>query len=416
MNKLSGVDAVYPYESRVDLIRLSIFVYLTTFVVEAPLRWLLAELGLGPLIYLRDGIPLALLARYLFLFLAGKYVAVGIVFMSLFGATCFFASIWFGLGLFQVMFGVKVLLPLAVGFCYSESVASILLFGIRYFRFLLLVTFFGLALDYFLPLPWEGMVMDVGVTSVSVGRVWYAGDFQRLSGFARTSFDAAMFAVVCYVVSASERKMLQSSFFWLVAAISIVLTTTKGIILAFMVATLIFAGDMISRSLSIFVGKTLSIFAILGGVVLPAISLVVQPKMVFSSFLERAFLYSFYDRMINTWPQALFRLDEPWLILFGRGFGGIGAAQAYFDPWNFNPADNVYVYVVSMFGLVGLFSFLFAFLRFISSVSAETPLVVRVLLVVVLFYGITTNLIDNAWFGLLIGLLLARGLELRRVA
>jgi hypothetical protein len=39
---------------------------------------------------------------------------------------------------------------------------------------------------------------------------------------------------------------------------------------------------------------------------------------------------------------------------FGRGLGGIGAAQFYFEPALYSPADNIAVYLFGTFGVLGI--------------------------------------------------------------
>jgi hypothetical protein len=64
---------------------------------------------------------------------------------------------------------------------------------------------------------------------------------------------------------------------------------------------------------------------------------------------------SLADRVLNTWPDALQMIDwnDPLNIVFGRGLGGIGAAQAIFEAKS-NPADNIAIYLLVSFGLMAL--------------------------------------------------------------
>jgi hypothetical protein len=59
---------------------------------------------------------------------------------------------------------------------------------------------------------------------------------------------------------------------------------------------------------------------------------------------------SFEQRVTATWPDGLALPSRGGHWLTGRGLGGIGVAQMYFEPSIFNSGDNFFVYLWGAFG------------------------------------------------------------------
>jgi hypothetical protein len=61
-------------------------------------------------------------------------------------------------------------------------------------------------------------------------------------------------------------------------------------------------------------------------------------------------------RFAATWPDAISLITDSGNLFFGRGLGGIGAAQLHFEPAYYNPVDNMYLSLYAGFG-IGMFVF-----------------------------------------------------------
>ncbi len=117
--------------------------------------------------------------------------------------------------------------------------------------------------------------------------------------------------------------------------------------------------------------------------------------------------HSFYDRLNYMWPEAWALLGEHGNWLLGRGVGGIGTAQTYFEPALFNAGDNLFMYWFVVFGWVALPGFLLLLSRSLRVRPHQTVADMQFycLLLATLVYGVMTNIVENAVSALFCGLL-----------
>jgi len=117
--------------------------------------------------------------------------------------------------------------------------------------------------------------------------------------------------------------------------------------------------------------------------------------------------YSFYDRLNYMWPEAWALLSEHGNLLLGRGIGGIGTAQTYFEGSLFNAGDNLFMYWFVVFGWAALPGFVLLLMRSLRIRPFRTPKEMRFycLLLATLVYGTMTNIVENAMSALVCGML-----------
>jgi hypothetical protein len=110
---------------------------------------------------------------------------------------------------------------------------------------------------------------------------------------------------------------------------------------------------------------------------------------------------SFMERILDMWPKAFGLMDYAGQALWGRGTGGIGTAQTYGEPLLINAADNLFVYLIVSFGILGV-AYVAVFLVKLLSYTQGLPSTdlmfrcVRGWAVVWLTYGLTANMIEEA--------------------
>lgn len=329
--------------------------YLSTFVFDAVIRYVLNLGGLAAAIYLRDLVPILLVAMVALSALrTGRAPMLVLVLIALFAV---FAASGFVIirSAPQVLFEVKVLAS-----CFVGAVSAAFIDGRRkrFFEnalmFLWVMVLAGLLLDFSgAPLPWRGMLLEINGVQIEGQREWTAGNFRRLAGFGRASFDTAM-ALFFFAFAFIHRfRPIMRWSVLLVTLAGLVLTTSKGTMLALSAGLALTAFAMFKLPFRRFVWACLlaACFAIM-----------ILPTFMFeeSTLVERRdpvmmlLFGSFMERIESTWPLAYQLLDDtpfPWL---GKGIGGIGATQTHFDPGRFNPGDNLFVFLWVTFGIVAI--------------------------------------------------------------
>jgi hypothetical protein len=385
------------------------FVY--SNLLTGPVRWIFAISGLAPLIYL----PIMLIGICSFAIIVQdtRHARLTRTYLiALIYTVCAFIGGLLNVGsLVQVGFGFYVLWPFFFGVLFGPALINNIRGAAKGALIVWLIACVGVIVNSTVTYPWEGFEYSVGGMDVESSREWYSGGGnKRLGGLARASFDAAIqIALASCLAVCSYKNILAKFTIAGVSLLAIYFTDAKGMILSFVAMfSLSFMNDAWLDSLKVWVFSSLMIL----GMGLPIVSWFLQYKFDITGVAANPLLFSFTDRIENMWP-ALALMHERGTVLLGRGFGGIGVAQTYFESDLFNAADNIYVYLSAVFGL---FMFPFAAMALIRFMHRrdQNRFVERftyLLLVTVLVYGLTANVLENAPMALVLGMLIRYGLQ-----
>jgi hypothetical protein len=378
--------------------------YMLSQGFDSVVRWVLELASLGPLIYLRDALMLVTIVFGYVELGASRREAVLPFSLLTFMLLGVLISVISGLPAAQVAFGVKVWLPLLFGFLLISSGVVERYDRPRFWLWVWGLLMFGIVLNVWVTYPWAGMVMNVGGQEIEANREWVTQSFNRVSGFSRTSFDAAIFIILlAYYLTARVRTVLQQIVIWVLSGVGIVLTTTKGAILAYLVSSVVLPLVLSMKPVSVQRTRARpllahSVVALFGfvGAAIPLLAGQMWKGEFEQGTVEDLLFSSFGDRVTVTWPNA-FGLLSGTQYATGRGLGGLGAAQTYFELSKFSPGDNLFVYLYVTAGLAGALIYFLPLLgvwrlnllRFGDYLAFATLLFVYV-------FGMTVNVVESA--------------------
>src|SRR5439155_2601258 len=140
---------------------------------------------------------------------------------------------------------------------------------------------------------------------------------------------------------------------WLLSGVTIALTTSKTPALIYLVLSLFWlTRRLVPRKAWRLVPMGLLAMC----VALPLSTLLVSYDLssIVQEPIQRLLLASVGDRLDWLWRDALVMVVEHGEPVLGRGVGGIGMAQQYFESALFSPADNLAVYLYALFGVLGI--------------------------------------------------------------
>ena len=387
-------------------------IYLAASTIEGVLRFALAAVHLAPLLYLRDVFALVVVMWHLRMCLReGKLagplqtVLLLLVLWALVGFT--YAS-----NVAQVFFGFKMFLPLMLGIASYPVVRARIQSASRFILGLWLIAVCGLFASALVRMPWVGESYELGGVEIEGSKEWGISGADRLAGFSRASFSVANQVLFFSVwIACFSRFRLVRLAVWFASASAIVLTTSRSALMGFAATTAFLCLQSLAGSLHR-VWKCLIPLAAILMVAVP-----VLPPSAFS-FLEpfanggryRGPAASFFDRVDDTWPGAFEMVATAGNWLTGRGLGGIGMAQKYFEPDMNNPADNLFVYLFVIFGpasivLLGLIVLRMRCLYIPGDATALHGACVGLGVIVV---GITLNCVEDQCVSFFAGGLLCR--------
>jgi hypothetical protein len=299
---------------------------------------------------------------------------------------------------------------------------------IRLFRVFVPVVSLGVFLDLVLDLPWSGFTYDAYGISVEGSRMWHTFGIERLAGFGRASFETA---IILFSLSAlylidliafRRGSHFQSGRYdrilFVVAAAGIVLTTSKSTLAAclamgvFVLTVWRFRLRRDVTPVASLAVKALTVFLLLFAVLPPILSKT-RPDLMRNLIhsdnrIMAMFSASYLERYERMWPEAFLLLADSGAWVTGRGVGGIGMAQKYFEPGLTNAGDNLFVYLLVDFGLVitSLLILVLAAAVFKLQIGQWRHVYLGGFLVIMLTYGATLNVIESPTLMLTIGLLL----------
>ncbi|MGE8229350.1 hypothetical protein [Stenotrophomonas hibiscicola] len=383
--------------------------FLTSLVFEAPFRLALDSAGLPALIYLPK---LVLFLTIPLLLSSGRRLTRRSTLAFILIAIAFIYGVLSIGSVNQVTFGLWILTPLAFGMIVSQDVLG----NAQRFRTPILFLFFsattGIFLDTSLEFPWEGMRLDLGEASVEISRQWTAFGIERYAGFSRASFSAAAQILVfgIWIVATQGRVWLKLSI-WLLAGYAIFLTTSKGPAGAWAVLSIFFLSRHIpfARRFIRIAWKIIAWAIATVAILAPVSTFFIDYDSKIENFTDAVLFASFGDRLTWMWPDSFSLIHAPLEWIFGRSIGGIGAAQMYFEPANYLPGDNIFVYLTVTAGVPLAIMLLILLTRRAIAALADPAQgnLVYSLTVFILLYGIVVNIIEDPLLALILGMVIS---------
>ncbi len=315
---------------------------------------------------------------------------------------CIFFLIVLGLftqNLPQTLFAVYILIPAFFSIAFHKDIATFIQANSRWFIFIYIALLGGVIYDYYFDFVWKTALFTVGNVEKEIAKNWTAAGVERVAGFCRSSFSAALALIIMMMILFYNLK----SFTWktlvfISTIIGIYITTTKGCLISVFVIYAAYLSEFLPGNIK---KPTLSFTAILFATIL-----ILLPIYLFKVEVPYLSNDSLLDRINTTWPLAFTLFKEPWHLIFGTGIGSLGAPQLLFgNPNLYNPGDNLFIYVFANYGLLGLFLILFLLGKFVEFGNQNR--IATYFTMLIFTYGITTNLIESPECQILFGYLIA---------
>lgn len=381
-----------------------LLICLTSYVLESPIKYVLGKAHIGPAIYGRDAFATVIIFLAFASWMAGRSFTAAIPATVILLAHAFY-GIMIQQSLIQPFIGLKLYMTFLLGMAsyvtFRERQAQM----VRWYLLMYILTVIGVCINWATDMPWTGETFDSVVGATEVSREWTTGGIRRLAGFAKASFDASTIVVTFGAALA----LIPGLSIWvqllllLTTAGIVVLTTSKGSMLA-----LVFVASYIAwrrKDENRFGAFLYAAPAVM--LAIPALLFAFEFKATVHGSLW-FLLSSFAERINWMWPRAFGNLGSLQGAILGRGVGGIGFPQRFGEGMIYNSADNVMVYLFVSFGLATLV-YLYFTLNKLKAAAAHIPTYIWTCLVSWLlywiFYGFTTNLVENPLFSFFVGLI-----------
>jgi hypothetical protein len=386
-----------------------VMVLLLSMVCDAPVRYLLFNYGMQQLIYVRELIIIIIVLLYVSrsIFLGMfpiilAYLFIIFVFHSIIGYYYIENSL-------MIAFGWRIFLPMVFGIIFYQIGSLRMTSVIRYFTIFLVIGLAGIFINYFIDFPWEGLQYNVGsyvIEGVKEGKGWGLGEeVKRIAGFSRSSHDAAIQVTMFAIFVVPNLKYSWAKvILWLVLPLAIVITNTKGLLVTYAclsIILIIYWALPNHRKLY----RRILLGSIIIACALPFLYDIFGLNKM-SDFTLYVWIKSFLIRAEQFWPDAIQQLSDKGNFILGRGMGGIGASQLFFEPNDYNSVDNIFVYAYIYFGLFSLVYFYYIYAKS-KIINYNNDFFYYLILLAVFIYGMIQSVVENGiinfFFGMALG-------------
>jgi hypothetical protein len=395
----------------------AILLFLFQDVVSGVSRYVFSLIGHVEVNYIPSITVLIFCLVYVYL-RAASLSARFVVISSLFMISVIY-SLFVGRSLFAVGFAIYTWTAFFVGVIVIER--DYLSVIIRYVWVMWCLAVSGVFLNVFTSFPWVGSEYEVFGQLVSSARDWNTFGIQRLSGFSRGSFAVSnQIAIYAALLCTLQWSRTLKFSVWSISAVAIALTTSKTPFIFIVIwPVFIFALATLRR-----IRASLALRYIIGTLTVLELAVVLPPfvgsvgdvgntSLDLPDALSFIRLESLADRALYMWPDAFALMrdyDLTWL--FGRGVGGIGAAQAIDEVGRFNAADNLFLFLLVTFGIQCLTFFILVMLGWKSWFRNRPDQIEKLyaLSIAVLILGTLTNVVESIPAALAFGAIVWKGI------
>ncbi len=302
----------------------------------------------------------------------------------------------------QMLFGLWVIVPFVYGVLIGPIVIKNLNGFRKYILFLWIIAVTGIFANLFYKWPWIGFSYEIANITVEGTREWFTGGFERLPGFARISAAAAgQILMLGLLLIFSYKSSLVKTFIWLATGVAILLTTTKTTVGIWIILTILF---LFSKTPLFKFLRFLPFLLSLVVIMLPFSTLIIDYNLNIQSFYTHLLLASFEERLTFTWPWTINMVLHHGSFISGRGIGGIGASQAYFEKQLYSPADNLSLYLFGLFGVFGLTMLIVIGLLITLNIdNTKLGRLIFYLAIACFLEGLSLNVVEEPFFATCLG-------------
>ncbi|MFV9510460.1 hypothetical protein [Tepidibacillus sp. LV47] len=413
-----------------------LFIWFILNIFNAPIRYYLYKFGISWLIYISDVILIVMIGYGLLMIIRSMRISRLFLFIIVIILFSTFIGFVNQLRFLQILFGIKVFLPLLAGLVVTKYNIIQHKHFISIYRIFIPIIIIGLVLEHIQVIPWKGFSYNLGGFTIEGNRAWTTFGIPRLSGFQRASFETAIilfFLDMFYLLNIYIRKtkikikwVLYDALLFVLSIIGIIYTTSKTIYLAegtlIIISVILIlwskVNDKVFRRLILVTVKLILFFLLLFAVIPPVISFVlpdyINDIILSDNYFTKLLFTSYIDRMVSTWPDAYSLNNYTYFSLFGRGIGAIGAPQKYFESNLYNPGDNIFVYLNLTFGWIVLLFLIFWIIIHLIKINMNHSKDISLIffLLSVFSIGATLNGLESSTFALSIGMLLSNYYEI----
>jgi len=380
-------------------------IYIALTIFDSPSKFVLGISALGSLYYIKDLILVTVIFTYsIKVFIETKLYDITLIYIVLIVFFSTVAMLFLG-SFMQIAFGIRILLPILFGLLIAPTVLGNINRYLFYFKIFLGILIFGIFLNYFFRFPWEFFDYSVGSITIDVSKEWTAQGIRRLGGFSKSSVSASMYLLLFWVfLLVFEKNAKHIYLFTFLVGVAIILTTTKSSILCYMIILTIHLFYRVIKNKNFI--KAVPMLALFIVILLPTAGSYIIPQSLFQTS-ETYRLGSFEERIYNSWPRAFTFVEDEGSVLTGRGVGGIGSAQSFFEPRNYMAGDNIFVFLYFYFGIISI-PMLFLMPIMILEKDLYVSYYYYSYLIILFLYlvGITTSVLENPLVNIFIGLVL----------
>lgn len=381
-----------------------LFLFVLTDVLSGAIRYYAVQLHLAWLPYLPHLLLAASLLPLFFVYLVSEGVnQTFLTVLVLFGSALLYGTLNLNSAI-QVEFGLWIFVPFLYGIVALPAIIRGWRKMIPYALALWALAVLGVLINLFYSWPWVGFEYQVGATSIEASRLWTTAGihFTRLPGFSGASFSAGLQLLISSVFLSGILRRKWWIPVWVLSGVAIVLTTSKTPLLIFILFSITRVFRKIPRrKFWRYVPLALACFDIL----LPFSMLLFRADWLDSALppLWNTLILSVFDRF-QLWPEWLHMIVMHGSLSLGRGMGGIGAAQQYFEPALYSPGDNIAVYIYGTFGALGIiFLLVYGWGAARIRVNGQIGRFFFLCTCLVLLEGATVNIVEGGFLAMVFG-------------
>jgi hypothetical protein len=377
--------------------------YILTDVFSGLLLFLLNNIGIGYIFYSRDILILFPILFYIFKSFKETRISKLEIFIIIFLILIVTWGYINTFNLFLILYGIKIFCSFWLGIILIHyfNPKEIITDSKKIFQSIFFLTLIGLIINTYIIFPWDSIVIEVGDMEVEGARSWttFGTETKRLGGFTRGSNLAATYlAITSLFLIVSSKNIFIKYLIFSLSIIGIFLTTMKGVLLSYLISFILYIYPLFRRKINKF-----ALYIFLISIFLPICSSYLLPYIFEGNSTLQILLYSFFDRMVRVWPESINFILEKGNVILGRGIGGIGLAQIYFEADNYLPADNLFIYFWGNYGVLGLIIFILFLYKLYNIKNQNVPYQISLLTILFISNGIVAAVSSNAIYNIIIG-------------